>query len=210
MSPLTDRVHGPGLDHRFEFEFGSLRLRTGFVLMEAVLALAILSLFSVALIAAVGAQVRTADKAGVLLTARPLAEDRITAIRLLDYPQLLRLPDSLRAGTFPAPFEDFSWTASVEPVEGEFDLFAIEVVVEGFGEAFPLATMVHRRQPLLEAAAGAPGGGVPGGAGPGGAGGPGGPGGPGGAGGPRGNPGGPGSGAGGPGGPPPRPPGGAP
>jgi type II secretory pathway pseudopilin PulG len=134
----------------------------GFVLLEAVIALAIISLFSLALLSAVGAQVRTAAKADVLLTARPLAEDRVTAIRLLDHAQLLRLPDSLRAGTFPPPFEAYGWTAAVEPAGNEFDLFAVEVVVEAYGEAFPLSTMVHRPQPQLEAGAagGAAGGGT--------------------------------------------------
>jgi type II secretory pathway pseudopilin PulG len=121
--------------------------RRGFVLMEAVVALAIIGLMAIALLGAAGAQVRTADKAGVLLSARALAEDRLTAIRLLDHDALQALPDSLRAGRFPEPFEAFAWEATVEVVEDEYDLFAVEVVVTAHGEGFPLRTLLHRPRP---------------------------------------------------------------
>ena len=69
---------------------------------------------TVALLAATGAQLGAASKAKVQLVARALAEDRLNAIRLLDYDDLESLPDSLAAGVFPAPFEDFAWTATIE------------------------------------------------------------------------------------------------
>jgi len=124
------------------------------VLLEAVVALAIIGLVAVALLSTTSSQLRTASKAGVLLTARSLAEDRIAAIRFLNHDDLSDLPDSLAAGRFPPPFEDFEWTATVEPMKDEYDLFGTEVVVSGHGETFPLRTLVHAPRPVIGAQAG--------------------------------------------------------
>ena len=122
--------------------------RGGFVLMEAVVALAIVALVAIGLLGATAAQVRTADKAALLLTARSLAEDRMTMLRLLDHGALSDLPDSLAAGTFPAPFESYSWTARIEPVPDEYDLFTAEIVVNVAEEAYVLRTMLHEPRPV--------------------------------------------------------------
>ena len=90
--------------------------RRGFVLLEAVIALVIISLFAVALLTTVGAQVRTADRGVVLLTGRALAEDRFMAIQMLTYDELQDFPPALASGVFPEPFGDYSWTATVEEV----------------------------------------------------------------------------------------------
>lgn len=129
--------------------------RGGFVLMEAVVALAIISVVSIGLLGATAAQIRTADKSALLLTARSLAEDRMTMLRVLDHTALSDLPDSLAAGTFPPPFSAFSWVAQVEPVEDEFDLFTAEVTVHVADEAMSLRTLLHEPQALPTAAPGA-------------------------------------------------------
>jgi type II secretory pathway pseudopilin PulG len=126
--------------------------RSGFVLLEAVIALAVISLFAIALLAALGAQVRTADKAAVLLVARPLAEERMATLRMLDFETLDALPDSLAAGSFPAPFGGYTWRAEVALVPDQYDLFAVEVTVSAGAEAYPLRTLLHRPRPLVEAA----------------------------------------------------------
>jgi type II secretory pathway pseudopilin PulG len=170
--------------------------RRGFVLLEAVVALAILGVASIVLLQVRAQQMRVASQARELLTAQALAEDRLGALRLLNHVLLESPPDSLMRGVFPSPFEAYSWSAEVELMKDEYDLFGLEVVVEGPNERFPLRTLVHRPRSVLvssgvEGAAGMPMGG-PGGMterGPGGqGGGPGGmPG--GGAGGPGGGPG---------------------
>jgi hypothetical protein len=116
--------------------------------MEAVVALAIISLFAVSLLGMVGAQTRAADRGSVLLVARALAEDRMMAVQLLDYEALNDLPDSLAAGTFPEPFQDFGWSVSAAPVEDEYDLFTTEVIVTGRGYSFPLRSMLHAPRPV--------------------------------------------------------------
>jgi type II secretory pathway pseudopilin PulG len=124
-----------------------MRARGGFVLMEAVIALAIISLVAIALLATTAAQVRTADKSQQLLIAKTLAEERLAMLRSLDYDGLVDVPDSLAAGTFPPPFDAFRWTALVAPVDGEFDLFTATVVVNVGDEAFPLVTLLHEPRP---------------------------------------------------------------
>ncbi|HUG26107.1 hypothetical protein [Piscinibacter sp.] len=121
--------------------------RRGFVLMEAVVALAIISLISIALLATTASQVRTADKAALLLTARALADDRMATLRMMSYDELVDVPDSLLAGTFPAPFTDYSWRMEVAPVDDEYELFSVAVAVDVFDESFVLRTLLHEPQP---------------------------------------------------------------
>lgn len=127
-------------------------VRRGFVLMEAVVALAIISLISIALLATTASQVRTADKAALLLTARALADERMATVRMLTYDELTELPDSLIEGRFPAPFEDYSWRIEVVPVEEEYDLFSAAVAVDVFDESFVLRTLLHEPQPQISTA----------------------------------------------------------
>ena len=93
--------------------------RGGFVLLEAVVALAILGMASIVLLQVRAQQIRVATQAHELLTAQALAEDRISAIRMLDYVLLDDPPDSLMAGVFPPPFEEFSWNAQIALMEDE-------------------------------------------------------------------------------------------
>ncbi len=136
-----------------------MRCRHGFVLLEAVVALAILGVASIVLLQVRAQQIRVATQARELLTAQALAEDRLGALRLLNHALLEAPPDSLMRGVFPPPFEAFSWTAEVELMRDEYDLFGVEVVVEGPAERFPLRTLVHRpRSVLVNSDVEAPGG----------------------------------------------------
>jgi type II secretory pathway pseudopilin PulG len=126
------------------------RARGGFVLLEAVVALAIIGVVSIALLETTGTQLRAAGQAKTLLVARTLAEDRIAALQLLDYDGLQDPPDSLLAGTFGPPFEAYTWTSSVETMEDEYDLFGVQVTVEGNGESFPLRTLIHSPRPGVQ------------------------------------------------------------
>jgi len=139
--------------------------RNGFVLLEAVVALAILGMASIVLLQVRAQQIRVATQARELLTAQALAEDRISSIRLLDYELLADPPDSLMEGVFPPPFEDFSWNAQVSLMEDEYDLFGVEVEVLGPAERFPLRTLMHRPRSVLVGAGGDAGGTTQGGMG---------------------------------------------
>ncbi len=134
------------------------RRANGFVLLEAVVALAILGVASIVLLQVRAQQIRVASQAHELLTAQALAEDRISAIRMLDYELLADPPDSLMEGVFPPPFEEFTWRADIALMEDEYDLFGVEVEVVGPAERFPLRTLVHRARSVLASAEGAGGG----------------------------------------------------
>lgn len=123
--------------------------RSGFVLLEAVVALAILGVASIVLLQVRSQQIRVATQARELLTAQALAEDRISALRMLDYELLADPPDSLMEGVFPPPFEEFTWSAQVDLMEDEYDLFGVEVEVLGPVERFPLRTLIHRPRMVL-------------------------------------------------------------
>jgi hypothetical protein len=123
----------------------------GFVLLEAVVALAIISLFAIGLLSMVGAQVRGTDRATVLLLERALAEDRLMAAGMLDNEDLNDLPDSLAAGRFSEPFEDFTWTMKIVPMEEEYDLFTTDVLITGRGYTLPMQKLVHQPRPIVEA-----------------------------------------------------------
>ena len=128
--------------------------RAGFVLLEAIVALAIISLISLGLLQARGQQIRVATQARELLTAQALAEDRLATLRLLNYENLEQPADSVLAGAFPVPFEDFSWMTTVEVLEDEYDLFSVDIVVTGPAERFLLGTLLHRPRAILGAAGG--------------------------------------------------------
>jgi hypothetical protein len=102
--------------------------RRGFVLLEAVIALLIVSTFASAALGALGGRLRTAGTVEQTLTARALAEDRFAAVELLPgIPQ--PLPDTLARGVFAASFDEYRWTAAVRPVRGEENLYDVVVTI---------------------------------------------------------------------------------
>jgi hypothetical protein len=123
-------------------------------------AVAIIGVVAISVLAFTATQVRTTDKGAVLLIGKALADDRATNFRLLGFDDLSDPADSLLSGRFAPPFDEFSWAAQVAPMEDEYDLFSVEVVVEGRGERFPIRTLLHRPRPqILVTAAGGAGGG---------------------------------------------------
>src|SRR4249919_107395 len=68
-------------------------LRRGFTLLEAAVAMTIISIVSVAALGAFGADLRAADRAQQMLPAAALAQDRVAAIERLGPALGLGLPD---------------------------------------------------------------------------------------------------------------------
>jgi prepilin-type N-terminal cleavage/methylation domain-containing protein len=118
--------------------------RRGFSLLEAVIAMAVVSLAAVAALAALGAELRSARMARETLTAAALAEYRLETVRLLPAEQLRLLPDSVEDGRFAPPFEDFGWTVEVRPVAGVESLYQADVAVTGPEGQSALSTRVYR------------------------------------------------------------------
>ncbi len=126
----------------------SMRARSGFSLLEAVVALAIVGVTAVGALASVGAELRAADDARRTLEAEALAVYRMSTIEMLTADQLQRIPDSLARGTFEPPFERYRWTATTEPVLGEEGLSEVLLDIHWTGGSFPLRTLLFRPSPF--------------------------------------------------------------
>lgn len=117
----------------------STRSRRGIVLLEAIAALLVIGLTSAAALELFGAHLRAASRAGALVTAVALAQDRLAAIRLSDVDRRSRLPDSLARGQFAAPLDAYRWRAVTERAKNEA-LIQIAVTVTWDGGSYALAT----------------------------------------------------------------------
>lgn len=86
-----------------------MRVRRGFTILEAVVALAIVGIIAVAALATVGGELRAAARSERALEASALLQDRLAASRLAIRRAPLGLPDSIRAGSFASPFASYHW-----------------------------------------------------------------------------------------------------
>lgn len=125
--------------------------RPGFTLLEAVVALAIVSITAVAALAALAAELRTADRVQRMLPAAALADDRLAVIALLPPESLARLPDSIARGRFEPPFDAYHWTARTRDVPGTPGLYDVTVAVEWDDGVYTLRSRVYR--PMREGVA---------------------------------------------------------
>jgi prepilin-type N-terminal cleavage/methylation domain-containing protein len=105
------------------------RVRRGFALLEAVVALLVIGLAAAAALDLFSTQLRAARRQPGLVTAAALAQDRMAMLRLASPDELRRLPDSLARGEFPAPFAGYHWSAAATRARDEsfYDL-RVEVV----------------------------------------------------------------------------------
>jgi prepilin-type N-terminal cleavage/methylation domain-containing protein len=105
-----------------------MRVRRGFALLEAVVALLVIGLAAAGALDLFAAHLRAAAKEPALLTAAALAQDRMAALRLLDATGLQQLPDSLARGQFALPFSAFRWRAgSVRSAEEQLYEIHVEI-----------------------------------------------------------------------------------
>ena len=117
------------------------RVRRGFMLLEAAVALLIISLTAASALALHAAHLRAAARAPALLTATTLAQDRLAVVRLLDETELAHLPDSIAQGMFTAPFAQFRWSARATQ-SNDPDLYDVRVDVIWSDGRLSLATRV--------------------------------------------------------------------
>ncbi|HEX6369727.1 MAG TPA: type II secretion system protein [Longimicrobium sp.] len=118
--------------------------RRGFSLLEAVIAVAVVSLAGVAALTALAGELRSSRRAREALTVSALVEHRMETLRLLPADALRLLPDSLESGHFAPPFDTYEWTAAAKPVPGVDGVFDVSVVVEGPEGELRLDTRLYR------------------------------------------------------------------
>lgn len=112
------------------------------------MALTIVGLAAVGTLSAFGGEVRAADRARWTLTAATLAEEQLARLRLTPRRTLESLPDSLRRGTFAAPFASFAWTAAATPMPTERDLIDLSVRVSHADGSLERVARVYRPRRL--------------------------------------------------------------
>jgi prepilin-type N-terminal cleavage/methylation domain-containing protein len=114
-------------------------MRTGFTLLEAVVAMTIIGVVSVGALGAFGADLRAAERAQRMLPAAALAQERLTALEEIGIGPLSTLPDSATRGRFDSPFGDYSWTATARRVRTIEHLVEFRVDVAWEAGSFTLA-----------------------------------------------------------------------
>jgi prepilin-type N-terminal cleavage/methylation domain-containing protein len=114
----------------------------GFTLLEAVVAMTIIGVVSVAALAAFGADLRAAERAQRMLPAAALAQDGLAALEQLTIGPLAPLPDSLARGRFDPPFEGYSWTATAKRVRPIDQVVELSITVSWATGSF---TLTERR-----------------------------------------------------------------
>jgi type II secretory pathway pseudopilin PulG len=127
--------------------FVSRRAERGFTILEAVIALAIVGLAGVSALEAVAGELRAADRAAEAYTLAALAQDRLAAVSFVSPKAMSPFPDSLARGTFAEPFEDYHWTAKVQPVSSARALYDVTVTITGARRDYTIATRLYRPVP---------------------------------------------------------------
>jgi type II secretory pathway pseudopilin PulG len=105
------------------------KARRGITLLEAVAAIAIVGMTSVAALEAAGGEMRTAERARRAIEVEELATSRVEFMDLLTDQELQSLPDSVTKGKFPAPFDQYTWTTTSTPISDPNGLYDIHITV---------------------------------------------------------------------------------
>lgn len=126
-----------------------MRARRGISLFEAVAAVAIVGLTAASALAAVGAGMRTAERARRALEVEALATQRLDFMALLTDRQLQSLPDSVAEGAFDPPLDGYGWATTSVPVGTQAGVYDVRVTVKWTGGSYALRTYLYRRPPLV-------------------------------------------------------------
>src|SRR5437868_13906065 len=105
------------------------RVKSGITLFESVAALAIVGMISVSALEAVGAEMRTAERARRALEVEALATQRLDALDLLTDQELQALPDSVASGAFDSPLAEYAWTVTSAPVSEQPGMYSVAVKI---------------------------------------------------------------------------------
>ena len=127
---------------------GNRRARRGITLLEAVVAVAIVGMTSVAALESVGGELRTAERARRAIEAEALATSRLEFMDLLTDRELLSLPDSVEKGKFAAPLDEYLWTTTSTPVSEQPGVYDVHVTVTWPSGSYTLRTYLYRTPPL--------------------------------------------------------------
>ena len=128
------------------------RARLGITLFESVAALTIVGLVAISAMEAVGAEMRTAERARRALEVEALATQRLDALELLTDQELQAIPDSVAAGQFDAPLDAYTWTVESAPVAEQPGVYDVALTINWENGSYPIRTKMYRRPRLLQRA----------------------------------------------------------
>jgi len=123
-------------------------MRSGISLLEAVVAVAIVGMTSVAALEAVGSDMRTAERARRAVEVEQLATSRIEFMNLLSDQELQALPDSVSSGTFPKPLDEYSWKTTSAPVSDHAGVYDLGLTVAWPAGSYTVRTYAYRTPPF--------------------------------------------------------------
>jgi type II secretory pathway pseudopilin PulG len=126
------------------------RDKRGITLFESVAALTIVGLVAISALEAVGAEMRTAERARRALEVEALATQRLDALELLNDAELQAIPDTVAAGKFDAPLDDYSWTVESSPVSEQPGVYDIALTINWDNGSYPIRTKMYRRPRLIQ------------------------------------------------------------
>ena len=126
------------------------RARRGITLFESVAALTIVGLVAISAMETVGAEMRTAERARRALEVEALATQRLDAMELLTDQELQVIPDSIAAGQFDIPLDEYSWTVESSPVAEQPGVYDIALTINWENGSYPIRTKMYRRPRLLQ------------------------------------------------------------
>ena len=122
--------------------------RRGISLFEAVAALAIVGMTAVSALAAVGSEMRVAERARRALEVEALATQRLDFMTLLTETDLQNLPDTVAKGKFDVPLDQYRWTAKSTPVTAQAGVYDVKLDVSWPDGSYTLHTFLYRRPPV--------------------------------------------------------------
>jgi type II secretory pathway pseudopilin PulG len=125
------------------------RARAGVSLFEAVAAMAIVGTVAVSALSAVGAEMRTADRARRALEVEAIATSRLDFLALMSDQQLQNLPDSVAKGTFDKPLDMYQWATTATPLATQAGIYDVRIRVDWKGGSYVLHSYIYRRPPLV-------------------------------------------------------------
>ena len=121
--------------------------RLGFTLLEATIAMSIVGLVAVVALGEFSTELRVGVKAAEARLLQALAQDRVSALQVAPPEILYRVPDSLKTGAFPAPFDEYSWNVSIQPVRAVEGLAEARITVASKSSELTLTTRLFRPMP---------------------------------------------------------------
>lgn len=125
--------------------------RRGITLFETVAAMVIVSMTAISALAAVGGELRTAERARRAVEAAALADARLDFMDLMTDQQLQALPDSVKKGQFDPPLNEYGWTTAVDPDPEQSGVYDVTIAITWPQNSFVVHAAQYRRPPLTSA-----------------------------------------------------------